>query len=135
MNINNNHFSSIRQVQETYFQNQPGISRKNSETAASFQEILKQKSEAAGTENKPLKFSRHADARMADRNISLTKEQLDRLEQGTKKADEKGIRESLVIMDNLYFIVNIKNRTVITAMDQSENEENVYTNIDGAVII
>ena len=95
MNINNNHFSSIRQVQETYFQNQPGISRKNSETAASFQEILKQKSEA----------------------------------------DEKGIRESLVIMDNLSFIVNIKNRTVITAMDQSENEENVYTNIDGAVII
>ena len=72
---------------------------------------------------------------MADRNISLTKEQLDRLEQGTKKADEKGIRESLVIMDNLSFIVNIKNRTVITAMDQSENEENVYTNIDGAVII
>ena len=126
MNINNNHFSSIRQVQETYFQNQPGISRKNSETAASFQEILKQKSEAAGTD---------ADARMADRNISLTKEQLDRLEQGTKKADEKGIRESLVIMDNLSFIVNIKNRTVITAMDQSENEENVYTNIDGAVII
>ena len=38
-------------------------------------------------------------------------------------------------MDNLSFIVNIKNRTVITAMDQSENEENVYTNIDGAVII
>ena len=72
---------------------------------------------------------------MADRNISLTKEQLDRLERGTKKADEKGIRESLVIMDNLSFIVNIKNRTVITAMDQSENEENVYTNIDGAVII
>ena len=72
---------------------------------------------------------------MADRNISLTKEQLDRLEQGTKKADEKGIKESLVIMDNLSFIVNIKNRTVITAMDQSENEENVYTNIDGAVII
>ena len=72
---------------------------------------------------------------MADRNISLTKEQLDRLEQGTKKADEKGIRESLVIMDNLSFIVNIKNRTVITAMDQSENEENVYTNIEGAVII
>ncbi|MEI3227701.1 MAG: TIGR02530 family flagellar biosynthesis protein [Lachnospiraceae bacterium] len=67
--------------------------------------------------------------------MSLTKEQLDRLEQGTKKADEKGIRESLVIMDNLSFIVNIKNRTVITAMDQSENEENVYTNIDGAVII
>ena len=89
MNINNNHFSSIRQVQETYFQNQPGISRKNSETAASFQEILKQKSEAAGTENKPLKFSRHADARMADRNISLTKEQLDRLEQGTKKGNQR----------------------------------------------
>ena len=52
-----------------------------------------------------------------------------------KKAGEKGIRESLVLVDQLAFIVNVKNNTVITAMDQTETDENIFTNIDGAVIM
>lgn len=51
------------------------------------------------------------------------------------KADEKGIRESLVIVDSLAFIVNVPNRTVVTAMDRTESNDNIYTNIDGAVIM
>ena len=51
------------------------------------------------------------------------------------KASEKGIKESLVIVDSLAFIVNVPNQTVVTAMDQTESDENVFTNIDGAVII
>ena len=66
--------------------------------------------------------------------LDLTKEQLSRLKQGTDKALQKGIQESLVLVDNLAFIVNIKNRTVVTAMDQMESKENIFTNIDGAVI-
>jgi flagellar operon protein len=58
-----------------------------------------------------------------------------RLQNGARKAEEKGIKESLVIMDSLSFIVNTKNNTVITAMEQSGDTDNVYTNIDGAVII
>ncbi|MDE6914138.1 MAG: flagellar protein, partial [Lachnospiraceae bacterium] len=58
-----------------------------------------------------------------------------RLNDGTKKAGEKGIRESLVLVDELAFIVNTKNNMVITAMDQTETDENIFTNIDGAVII
>ena len=54
---------------------------------------------------------------------------------GTKKAGQKGIRDSLVLVDQLAFIVNTKSNTVITAMDQTEADENIYTNIDGAVII
>ena len=49
--------------------------------------------------------------------------------------DEKGIRESLVLVDQLAFIVNIPNNTVVTAMQQNETDENIFTNIDGAVII
>ena len=82
-----------------------------------------------------LKFSKHADARLNDRNIHLTQEQMQRLEEGTKKANEKGIKESLMIMDNMAFIINIKNQVVVTAMDSSENTENIFTNIDGAVIV
>ena len=60
---------------------------------------------------------------------------MERLNDGAKKAGEKGIQESLVIMDGLAFIVNIPNKTVVTAMDSAETTDNVFTNIDGAVII
>ena len=54
---------------------------------------------------------------------------------GTEKAQLKGIRDSLVIVDELAFIVNIPKNTVITAMDSTETNSNVFTNIDGAVIM
>ena len=74
-------------------------------------------------------------SRLADRSINLSDNQLERLTQGAKKAGEKGIRESLVMVDQLAFIVNIPNNTVITAMDQTKVGENIFTNIDGAVIV
>ena len=82
-----------------------------------------------------VKFSKHADMRLKQREITLTDEQLSRLNVGTQKAGLKGIKESLVIMDDLAFIVNTQNNTVVTAMDKNNNEENIFTNIDGAVII
>ena len=59
---------------------------------------------------------------------------MDRLNEGTVRAQQKGIRESLVLVDGLAFIVNIPNHTVVTAMNQQDTAENVFTNIDGAVI-
>ncbi len=82
-----------------------------------------------------IRFSKHASERLTDRNIELSDGQLERLTAGTHKAGEKGINDSLVIMDELAFIVNVKNNTVITAMDSSEADESVFTNIDGAVIV
>ncbi len=79
-----------------------------------------------------LRFSKHANERLATRNIHLSAEQMERLENGTTKAREKGIRESLVLVDDLAFIVNIKNNTVITAVGSTA--DSIFTNIDGAVI-
>jgi flagellar operon protein len=73
--------------------------------------------------------------RLESRNISLSEEQSARLENGVKKAGDKGINESLVMIDSLAFIVNVPNKTVVTAMDQTETQSNVFTNIDGAVIV
>ena len=73
--------------------------------------------------------------RLENRNINLSEEQSMRLENGVQKASEKGIKESLVIVDSLAFIVNVPNKTVVTAMDQEESGDNIFTNIDGAVII
>jgi flagellar operon protein len=96
-----------------------------------FSEILKERQAAVRSEE--LKFSKHANERLASRNIDLSDDQYRRLETGAKMAFEKGIKESLVMVDNLAFIVNVKNNTVITAVN--EGEEKIFTNIDGAVII
>ena len=92
--------------------------------------MQKQVNEADG-----LKFSKHANARINSRQINISEEQMKRLQDGANKAGQKGIKESLVLVDSLAFIVNTKQNTVITAMDQQEANENIYTNIDGAVII
>ena len=79
--------------------------------------------------------TKHAAMRLENRNINLTDEQNNRLRSGVQKASEKGINESLVIVDSLAFIVNVPNKTVVTALDQKEAADNIFTNIDGAVII
>lgn len=94
----------------------------------SFQDVLNAKVE------QEVKFSKHANQRLENRNIELSKDQLERLNQGVGQARTKQIQESLVMMDNLAFIVNVKNNTVVTAMEQGESGQ-VFTNIDGAVIV
>lgn len=136
MEIKRTGFSSIEQVTGKYL-NQNNREAQKVTPGVAFEEILQQKFK--GVESVPedtgLKFSKHANMRLESRNINLTDEQMKRLESGTKKAGEKGIQESLVLVDQLAFIVNIKNNTVVTAMEQGEQAENIYTNIDGAVII
>ena len=100
-----------------------------------FQEILQQKSNAGQLGTQELKFSKHAVGRLTQRNISLTEGQLERLNNGARRAEQKGIKDSLVIVDEFAFIVNVPNNTVVTAMDSTETIENVFTNINGAVIM
>ncbi len=132
-------FSSIEQATSS-IRKQNIEAKDTAIPAVSFQEIFNQKksiaeSLAEASNTKELKFSKHADLRLKQRDITLTDEQLSRLSEGTMKASQKGIKESLVLMDNIAFIVNTQNNTVVTAMDKDMNEENIFTNIDGAVII
>ena len=103
--------------------------RVDTEAQMSFQEIL----DARATQTKDVRFSKHANERLESRNITLSQEQMERLNQGVSGARDKRIHESLVMMDDLAFIVNVKNNTVVTALEQEENS--VFTNIDGAVIV
>jgi len=135
MNINNSQFLSIEQLQNQYLRQQKVNSENKTQQGMSFGEIL-HKQQSQGTQAaEAVRFSKHAANRLSDRKIELTDEQLERLNDGTKKAGQKGIRDSLVLVDQLAFIVNTKSNTFITAMDQTEADENIYTNIDGAVII
>lgn len=130
MNISNKQFLSMEQLQAQFLTQQRSKTGKRTAEGFSFEEILQKKQEEG-----EVRFSKHAVNRLNDRNIELTQKQMERLNDGTKKAGEKGIRESLVLVDELAFIVNIGSNTVITALQQGEAEENIFTNIDGAVII
>lgn len=130
MNQIGNHFTSIEQVTQQYFQKDT-VKQNIESSDISFDEILKEKIDGSYG----LKFSKHAANRLLDRNIELTANQSQRLEEGAKKADSKGIRESLVLVDSFAFIVNVPNKTVVTAMDQTEANDKIFTNIDGAVIM
>ena len=133
MDVQNNGYLSIEQLTDRYL---TGAKRAESPKTAegfSFQQILEQTSAQKTVGN--LRFSKHALGRLSDRNIELSAGQLERLNDGARKAEQKGIRESLVIVDQLAFIVNVPNQTVVTAMDSTETTENVFTNINGAVII
>jgi flagellar operon protein len=79
-------------------------------------------------------FSRHAQDRMANRGISFSDSDLQRLNGAVDQVQAKGGRDSLVLMDNTALVVSVKNRQVVTVMDQAQLKDNVFTNIDSAII-
>src|SRR5574344_1252602 len=107
--INNYNLTSIEQITSQYLSKNQNVPINNTSTQLSFDEILKQKQELSTSNASELKFSKHASARLIERNINLSKKEYKRLENGTKKAEEKVINESLMLMDDMAFIVNIKN--------------------------
>ena len=126
MNVSQNQNASIEQIRDRMPIQQSGtVERREAETAKSFSRIL---SDTASQ----IKFSKHASQRLETRNIAMSEEQQMRLQDAASQAREKGMRESLVMVDNLAFIVNVKNNTVITAVNDTSHA--VFTNIDGAII-
>jgi flagellar operon protein len=93
----------------------------------SFADVLREKTGE-------VKFSAHAQSRVKSRNIPVTPQMMDKLQSAVNTAQAKGSNNSLVLFPNAAFIVNIPNRTVVTAMDGVNSRENIFTNIDSTVI-
>lgn len=100
-----------------------------SQTGSSFDKVLEKKLQGE------LKFSQHAQERLKSRNIEFNTEDLAKLSEAVSKARAKGSKDSLILMNDLALVVSIKNNTVITAVDSQNLKENVFTNIDSAVIV
>ncbi len=81
-----------------------------------------------------VKFSKHAQERLNERNIQLDQHDLSHLHNAIELAEKKGSHDSLVLLRDMAFIVSVKNRTVVTAMHGENMKANVFTNIDSAVI-
>ena len=81
-----------------------------------------------------VQFSGHALQCVRRRGIEITHGTLARLQSGVERAAGKGARESVVFVDSTAFVVSVRNRTVITAVDRDHMKDHVFTNIDSAVI-
>jgi flagellar operon protein len=115
---------------------EPPVSRKDphnipkNESGLTFKDILQQKLPETG-----VKFSSHCIKRLEQNNIQVSSQQIEKLNNAVNKAENKGSRDSCILMDNMAFIVSVNNRTVITVVDETRMKDSVFTNIDSAVIV
>ncbi|MCS0673082.1 TIGR02530 family flagellar biosynthesis protein [Cytobacillus firmus] len=79
--------------------------------------------------------SKHAKQRLEQRGIHISVERWKQIEEKVKEAKAMGVKESLVLLDNAALVVSAKNNTVITAMDRKETRTQIFTNIDGTIIL
>lgn len=82
-----------------------------------------------------IKFSKHATERLNNRDINLSSDEMNRLKSAFHKAESKGVKDALILMDDKAFIANISNKVIITTVNKEQLKDNIFTNIDGAVII
>ena len=100
---------------------------------ASKQSFLEQLNHAAVVQE--LKISKHANERITERNIAISDEEWQNVTEKVFEARDKGVKQPLVIMEQAALIVSAKNATVITAMDRSEAKQQLFTNIDGTIVL
>ena len=81
-----------------------------------------------------LQFSKHALKRIEQRGLQLDPDQLRRLNDAVDRAEQKGSKDSLILLDELALVVSVQNHTVVTAVDEGSQKEHVFTNIDSVVI-
>lgn len=97
----------------------------------SFKQIFNDKLRDKGE----VKFSKHAQKRLQARGIKMNEQDLKLLNNGVQKAESKGSKDSLIMVNDVAYVVSVENKTVITAIDDSSIKENVFTNIDSAVFM
>lgn len=113
------HHPSIQQPKQA-------IKKKEFKQTQSFQEIF---------QKQQLKVSKHAKTRLAERNISITDQQWQTISSKLQEAKQKGVRESVVVLNDATLLANAQNNTIITALNREEAGSRIFTNINGTIIL
>lgn len=133
MEWNTLRLAAVRGISGPADVNQPNQAGKtpNPDASRSFQEVLQR----TIRRQQELQLSKHVQQRLQQRQLQLNANEWQKVHQAVRLAEEKGIRDSLVLTADKALIVNIPNRTVITAMERQGAQQRIFTNIDGAVIV
>ena len=127
-------------AQPTSTQTAAGTGSASDASNVSFAELLRARQGVAPSQSAPgvsseaIRFSGHAQTRLQSRQIDLQSSHLDRLQSAVGRAAAKGSKDALVLMDDMAFVVSVTNRTVVTVVDKANMKQNVFTNIDSAVV-
>lgn len=120
----------IKRLENKLIQPSAVIKRPNVKPTRDFREVLE------NIQNKEdIRFSKHAMERLNSRNLNLNNEEMNKLKTAFKKAEIKGVKDALILMDDKAFIANIKNKVIVTTVTKEQLKDNIFTNIDGAVIV
>ncbi|MEL3960525.1 TIGR02530 family flagellar biosynthesis protein [Lysinibacillus endophyticus] len=87
------------------------------------------------TNDPQLKISKHANERLLERKITISEQEWQMVTDKVNEARSKGVNQPLVLMDQVALIISAKNSTVITAMERTEAKEQIFTNIDGTIVL
>lgn len=99
---------------------------------SSFADALRQAQEGP---DRPLTLSAHAEQRIQQRSISLTPPEQEALSEAVAHLDAKGARDALLVRSDAAFVVNVPNRTVVTALAHEDLHARVFTGIDSALVL
>ncbi len=99
-----------------------------------FKELLNEKIQREEKTESEVVFSKHANERIKERNIEVSADVTEKLNEAAEQAKDKGLKNVLVMIDNQAFIISTMHNKVITAVNSNDLKENIFTNIDGAVI-
>ncbi len=109
---------------------QPAVKQKTEQVSKqSFIDHLKQ------VTVEELKMSKHASERLKERNISISAKEWQQITEKVSEAKDKGVKQPLVLLEQAALIVSAKNATVITALDRTEAKQQIFTNIDGTILL
>jgi len=122
---------NIRQLESRLLNSAKPQETKQIKVNKDFKQILEQ----FQSKDEEIRFSKHATERLNSRDIALTLDEMTRLKTAFHKAETKGVKDALILMDDKAFIANIHKRTIITTVNKEQLKDNIFTNIDGAVII
>lgn len=123
--MKDNFVNRIDSSRHSYTTNKTSTALKMSRT---FSEVLNAQSEVG------VRFSKHASLRIETRELSFSQEEMIRLKNAISRAEQKGVKDALILIDDKAVIANVKSKTVITTFKEIQMKESVVTNIDGAVI-
>jgi len=121
----------LNQVRKKNDINSSSIQKNGNVAGNNFANMLQKQMDQNGM----VQFSAHAMRRVEQRGLNVSMENMQRLNNGVAQAQAKGSKNSLILVDQDAFVVNVSNRTVITALDKSQTDGNVFTNIDSVAIM
>ena len=130
LNIQRN-IQSIQQPSSEKISRRVPQSNQDINKTSRFGELLEKRLQ----DNQSLRFSAHAIKRLDQRQITITQQNMDRLNEGLSRVEKKGSQSSLLFMDGTAFVLSVPNKTIITALSPEATRENVFTNIDSVAVV